>query len=230
MTATTSTSSSSSMTSTPPSGSDRAVEARLSALELKLGVRNQQTAKDAAGGGGGDKAAASDLESRLSQVQRTMEERTTPEYRSVWKESYQLLQDLDPGAGLTHQQQPLLYKRQEVLAGAETLQRDLNQLASIWHLLTTSTSSSSANSDGNSSISLDAVTQAPILTSNTSNSISTEDQRRLDALRVNLEDLNGRTRSMALKLNHFLETYHAVMSAASEKCILVDEVLAGRGK
>ncbi len=69
------------------------------------------------------------------------------------------------------------------------------------------------------------VTQAPIFTIL---SMSPEDQRRWDALRVTMEDLNVRTRAMALRLNQLLECYHSVMSAASEKYFLADELLSSR--
>lgn len=209
--------------SAPISASDRAMEARLAALETKLGLRSSSSSTISAA----SNSAENNMETRLSTLQRTMEEQTTPEFRSVMKESWQLLDDLDPGAGLTHQQQPLLYKRQEVLASADTLQRDLNELSHIWHLLLTSSSSSNSSSNNGTTISQDAVTQAPILTQIR---ISDEDQRRLDALRVTLEDLNGRTRVMTLRLNQLLEAHYAVLSAASEKCILADEVLSSRGK
>lgn len=187
--------------------SDRLLDARVAALETKLGLRSSSVSKV-------------DVESRLNALQATVDKHTTPQFRSVWKESMDLLRELDPGPGLTHQQQPLLYKRQEVLAAAETLEKDMGELAKILHLLSQGRASASSTP-----LREDAVTQAPILTNL---SVSPEDQRRLDALRVTFEDLNTRTRVMALRLNQLLECYHSVMSAASEKCILADELLSAR--
>ncbi len=190
---------------------DHLLDARVSALETKLGLR---------GGTVSVSLVDTDIEGRLGALQATVDKHTTPQFRSLWKESLDLLRDLDPGPGLTHQQQPLLYRRQEVLAAAVTLERDMGELAKIMHLLTQGRAP-----DSSTPLREDAVTQAPILTNL---SISPEDQRRLDTLRVTLEDLNGRTRATALRLNQLLECYHSVMSAASEKCILADEVLASR--
>ena len=54
-----------------------------------------------------------------------------------WKEIQKLLRELDPGIALTHQQQPLLYKRQEILAGSDQLAADFIQLDQILKLLVT---------------------------------------------------------------------------------------------
>ena len=198
---------------------ERLLDARVAALETRLGLRSAPEAHGSLEAG--SDANAQSVASRMSAIQTTVDKHTTPQFRSLWKESLDPLRELDPGPGLTHQQQPLLYKRQEVLAAADTLQRDMGEVAKIMHLLSQGQTPDSSSTP----IREDFVTQAPILTNL---SVSPEDQRRLDALRVTLEDLNVRTRAMALRLNQLLECYHSVMSAASEKCILADELLSSR--
>jgi hypothetical protein len=56
-----------------------------------------------------------------------------------WKEIQKLLRDLDPGIALTHQQQPLLYKRQQVLAVSDELANDFSELDGILKLLMSGT-------------------------------------------------------------------------------------------
>lgn len=209
-----------------------------------------------------------------------------------WKEMEKLLRELDPGIALTHQQQPLLYKRQQVLASSDELSRDFSELDLILKLLLTGTktngtdmssssggtanNSSSSSGDGTSgsskrvvsgatdasaiskagqssassvdkqkyqqagkeqgfqqrsdqqrgstSIRLDQVTQAPILTQNmATTSIHPEEQKRMENLRLKFLDLHGRTTDLAQTLRHYLECYHTAAAAVSEKMVLADE-------
>jgi hypothetical protein len=189
--------------------------ARLSALEAKLGVSSSSSSSSI--------QTQNDMSSRLDAVQSSMESQTTSQFRDTWNESQKLFVDLDPGVGLTHQQQPLLYRRQEVLAAAPSLDKDMQEMHTILHLLLTS-QPANANNKG-TSLREDQVTQAPILTSM---QVSPEDQRRLDTLRLTMEDLDDRTKKVMGKMDHVLECYHAVMTAASEKCILADEAISAR--
>ena len=208
----------------------------MSALEAKLGLRRSNTDTSS-------NSTTADISTRLNGIQAAMDKHATPQFKTTWNESQTLLRELDPGAGLTHQQQPLLYKRQEVLAASESLKSDMNELSQVLHLLLTS----QARQDSKGSTLLtptkkdttavpasvastlreDQVTQAPILTSM---KVSPEDQRRLDALRLTIEDLNSRTQKVMMKLDHMVECYHSVVTAASEKCILADEALTAKGK
>ncbi len=108
---------------------DLLLDARVAALETRLGLRSASEAHD--GHAPGIDANAQSVDTR----QTTADKHTTPQFRSLWKESLDLLWELDPGPGLTHQQQPLLYKCQEVLAVSDTLQRDMGEVAKIMHLL-----------------------------------------------------------------------------------------------
>jgi hypothetical protein len=184
------------------------IEARLAVVEAKLGVLplSAPTGKDA-------------VASRFKAIQSAMDSHTTSQFRDTWQESDKLFRELDPGIALTHQQQPLLYRRQEVLASADTMQNDMEELRKILHLLLTSQPSTSGP------LREDQVTQAPIITGA---SISPEEEHRLDALRLSFVDMNARTTQLVSKMDNMLECYHAIVSAASEKCVLADEAIGLR--
>ena len=204
--------------------SSLSLEARLLNLESKLGVVNPLVTK-------------SDIAGRLDTVKQQIDVLTTASFRETWAEIQNLLVDLDPGMALTHQQQPLLYRRQEVLAAASSLENDMRELSTMMHLLkqgqtntatttssggTTTTATNTANSVG-SLLREDQVTQAPILTNFT---ISPEEERRLDALRLTLQDMQGRVQALMGRTDQLLESYHTVMAAASEKIVMADEAIA----
>jgi len=62
-----------------------------------------------------------------------------------WTQINKLLKELDPGIGLTHQQQPLLYKRQQVLASSDELQVNFKELNKMLALLTKATRGDATN-------------------------------------------------------------------------------------
>jgi hypothetical protein len=184
------------------------IEARLAAVEAILGVLplGAPTGKNAVAG-------------RFKAIQSAMDSHTTSQFRDTWQESDKLFRELDPGIALTHQQQPLLYRRQEILASADTMQKDMEELRKILHLLLLTSQPSSGP------LREDQVTQAPIITGT---SISPEGEHRMDALRLSLADLNTRTTQLVEKMDNILECYHAIISAASEKCVLADEAIGLR--
>ena len=209
------------------------LNARLAALEMKVGIVSSAEHVPAAEQHHQQEQRL-DIPGRIDALQATVDKAhsSTTDLRTTWQESLALLQELDPGQGLTYQQQPLMYKRQEILAVAPQLKQDFHHLSTLVGLLhnTQQNGRGGMGSGGKNSnknpLTADSVTQAPLLT--TVKVPSLEDQRRLDALRVQIEDLNGRTRTMTTRLHQMLEVYHAIMTAASEKCILADEVLSMR--
>ena len=190
------------------SASATSIEARLSALEAQLGVLPLSS-----------NASRDDISSRLDIAKSKLDSTTTSQFRDTCQESENLMKELDPGMALTHQSQPLLYRRQEILAASDSLRQDMNELSKIFHLLLTAQPANSGP------LREEQVTQAPIITAP---SISQEDERRLDALRLNLLDINGRTNKLVAKMDSILECYHAVMTAASEKFVLADETISHR--
>mmetsp|Transcript_6419 Transcript_6419/g.13661 ORF Transcript_6419/g.13661 Transcript_6419/m.13661 type:complete len:324 (+) Transcript_6419:167-1138(+) len=73
-----------------------------------------------------------------------------------WKEIQKLLGELDPGIALTHQQQPLLYKRQQVLASSDELFKDFAELDLILKLLLTGTKTNGNEAKSSSTIASNA--------------------------------------------------------------------------
>jgi hypothetical protein len=209
-----------------PSASSPALslEARVAALEAQLGVRTGAHPTKS-----NNNSNTNDLSHRLNALQSTMEQHTSLSFRETLKESVQLMDELDPGMALTHQQQPLLYRRQQVLAGAKPLEADMDQLSQLLHLLLTSqppTPTPNTTAAGITKLRQEQVTQAPILVSSVT--INPEEERRVDALRLTLQDLSGRTQTLTTQMDQVLECYHTVMMAASEKCVLAEERLRDR--
>lgn len=119
-------------------------EQRLTALERKIGT---------------DKQTSQTLDERLSKVKNDLNSKlakaASEQVKSYsiasanqenWKLIQKLLKELDPGIALTHQQQPLLYKRQQVLACSEELTTAFNELERILKLLLKGTNASSGES------------------------------------------------------------------------------------
>lgn len=181
------------------------LEARLSDLEAKLGVGLPTITK-------------SDIAQRLDKVQAAINQQTTAAFRETWNESQALFKELDPGMALTHQQQPLLYRRQEVLAAAVSLDKDMQELSKIMHLLQPHTEKGKALRE-------DQVTQAPILTQY---QISHSDEQRLDQLRLTMNDLSMRLTRVMARTDAMLESYHTIMAVASEKVVLADEAITAK--
>jgi hypothetical protein len=67
--------------------------------------------------------------------------------------------------------------------------------------------------------------QAPILISVL---VSPKDQRHMYVLHLTLEDLNVRTQKLTTNMDQMLECYHAVITAASEKCTIADQTVLYR--
>ncbi|OEU08025.1 hypothetical protein FRACYDRAFT_250245 [Fragilariopsis cylindrus CCMP1102] len=75
----------------------------------------------------------------------------TTNNKELWSECIKLLKELDPDIGLTHQQQPLLYKRQQILASSSDMKNDFHQLDMILNLLLKDTRVGYCGNSGNSS-------------------------------------------------------------------------------
>lgn len=190
---------------TPPT--TVSLEARLLVLEAKLGVSLPFVSK-------------SDIASRLNGVQSTINTLTTAPFRETWQESQKLFRDLDPGMALTHQQQPLLYRRQEVLAASTNLEQDMRELSKLLHFLKPS-------GNGKQPLREDQVTQASILTNF---QISPQDEKRLEDVRLTMDDLAKRIRAIVTRTDALLESYHTIMAVASEKVVMADEAIKAKGQ
>ena len=181
-----------------------------------------------------------------------------------------LMSELGAGAVLSHQgtaglasgqaaaQQPLtaplLYRRQEVLASAESLKVGMERLGEVRSLLdSVATSSASAAAQvaaarGGSRTSGAAAAAAaekgrgssergkPSTANFDNSSLITSDRyeyaadadsmRRLQDVSVQAADINARAVSVATRVDNLISQYHRVMTLLSEKCVLVDEELS----
>ena len=147
-----------------------------------------------------------------------------------WKEIQQYLQDLDPGAALTHQQSiasPFLFRRQEVLASAEELKQNMQHVTDILNLLwigqTMPSSSSSSSAKSEWKITEMHVTKAPILV--TAPALSREQQQALKHVQETLHSLSHRVTNMSAQLDRLILGFQKVVTITSEKMVLMDEEL-----
>lgn len=240
--------------------------ARLSALEAKLGFSSEQRiGNDYDNNNQNDiTVTTNDLNHRVAVAEATYQQTILSSLQrsgwdTVWKESEALLRDLDPGSALTYQlsawtttgpsssssstltstsfQQPILYRRQEILGAAESLQHDMELLKQALQLLqiastTTSSSSSSSHTAATTTTSASStppllreeqVTQAPILVNIPS--MSQDDWQRLERMQAQLMELQQRCVQAQRRIQRLVEQYHTIILAVSEKLVLADEQL-----
>ena len=182
---------------------------RLHALETKLDTLALTTGLDA-----GTSGSSSGM----------MNSGATTSLKQLWEESDKLMQELDPGSALTHQQQiaaPILYRRQQVLASADSLQRDMQQVGDILTLLAIGQPQMITKDNAISEM---QVTKAPILTQSVPPSPA--DQERLVQVEKSLYETRQHVESMAARMDRLVASYHALVSAVSEKMVLADEAAA----
>ena len=199
------------MTSFPaPNASlDSSLNARLQALEATLGISSSEGEKSAEG-----------IERRLNALEQKVKASTPASLHATWDESDRLLRDLHPGSNLTYQQPsknyPILFRRKEVLASADSLKQDMDKLSSILNLLLI------AQKQTDTPLREEQVTQAPILTSLI---VSEEDQRRMDSVLLQVRDIQSQIQNMATHIDSLVEAYHAAMSAVSNSIVAAHEAI-----
>lgn len=146
----------------------------------------------------------------------------------VWLEAQTLLQtELDPGTALTYQQQivaPLLYRRQEVLAGAESFQANMDQVSQIVSFLLVSQPPLALSRNQRNRpppLTLDQVIHAPILTETR---VHDEQNQRLDTLWHALGDVTQRADQTTQRVDHMLDQYQTLIAALAERMVRLDEL------
>lgn len=213
----------SALTSTHPFTNDcsamssSSVEMRLSALETQLGV--QESALSSSTNNNTTATDNKDLSTRLHLLEQQFKMLTDSTFKQTWAESDKLLQELDPGTALTHQQPtaaPILYRNQQVLANAADLERDFKTTTQMLNLLLIGQAPVT-----DVMIKEEHVTQAPILVG--APCVSAEDAQRVQTLQHKLTDLQGRMGAVAQELDSVLDNYHTLISVCSEKMVLADE-------
>ena len=200
------------------------LEVRLNALQRELGLPEVVHAQDGAVGGS--------FEQRVQALEEQCEQLTSPDVQKLWKESDELMNELDPGTALTHSQQvvaPILYRKQEILTSASDLSERLELLSQIAQYLLMSPSSqpemaaSSKLDPAKVKWTEEIVTQAPLLVATPS--LPEQDQKRVIALEAMLHDIHNRAKQAALRLDHLLDQYQNLVVAVSEKIVLAEEAL-----
>lgn len=199
---------------------DHEVDARLQALQLRLGTTPTTDSKLP------DDANSHHLDTvtRLERLEQTWNSSTTANFNQAGDETDKLFEDLQPGAGLTYQKvlsgrsrdYPMVYRQQIVLASQDSLRRDMNHLGDILNLLHISQKTS-----------LSDVTQAPILNTR---AITFDEERRLDSLRINSSHCQIQVAALADRMDSLIITYQKALVTLSNRMIALDEKLSRQGK
>jgi hypothetical protein len=193
---------------------DQELDVRLQALQLRLGIAPNTDSKSQ-----DDDNSHLDIVTRLERLEQQWKSSTTATFNRAGDESDKLLEELQPGAGLTYQQvlsgrsqdYPMIYRQQMVLASQDSLRRDMTRLGDILNLLHISQKSS-----------LSDITQAPILNSPV---ITLEEERRLDSLRVNAADCQIQVAKLTDRMDSLIATYQKALIALSNRMIQMDDKL-----
>lgn len=201
-------------------GKQKSLEARFLALESSLGLL-QPVNTEASSSASSFRIKHLDLTSRLDALECKINSFATPQ--SIWNESDELLRELHPQAALTYQEpstrnDPIYYRKQQVLASVDDLKRDFAVLNRIMNLLLISQPASKLTEE--------QVTQAPILVSTTTN--NPDDQVRLEKLLVDIHHTRRQAMDMTRRVDSLIQTYHVVVASLSERMLLLHQKIAAK--
>jgi hypothetical protein len=217
------------------SASSFLLDKRLRAIERQLGLEALHGAPQ--GPVSKRREEDDDVATRLAKFEAMWHEKvaTTPRLHAThtdWIESLQKMLELDPGSALTHQQQiaaPILYRRQEVIACADSLSACLERLSTVVSALLIGQGGAAANKAGSGkkdNISASHVMNAPILVEPR---VSAEAMARLSSLAESLQLLQERSDKTTHSLDQILRQYHVMVTEIAEKTVIIDAELARRG-
>eukprot|EP00977_Amphora_coffeiformis_P028240 scaffold34916_cov170-Amphora_coffeaeformis.AAC.4 len=209
------------------------IEARLRALEALLRESGSTSGASTDAPASRLRALETQLESLASTMDPSVQQQqvgggiSNSSLKQLWEESDKLMRELDPGSALTHQQQiaaPILYRRQQVLASAESLQQNMAAVMEILTLL--SIGQPQIINNDNTPVSEMQVTKAPILTQTAPPSL--EDQERLRKVENVLHETQQQVESIAARMDRLVGAYYRLVAAVSEKMVLADEAIASK--
>jgi uncharacterized protein YjcR len=176
-------------------------ENRVNDLERQLGISDSTT--------------CGDLTDRLDRIEQRFNAGGRPDNL---QEIDQMMKELDPGTALTYQQQvstgPLLYRQQQILACAASLQDNLEQLEKIQGLLLIGQDSLATEQH---------VVQAPIVNVQT---LSDEQKTQLHPILLGAAQLQERLERTTIQLDDILDQYERYVSAVSDKIVQLDAALS----
>ena len=201
----------------PSSSGIAPIEARLAAIELKLGIIH-----------GKPPIQKDDADTRLNELKSLYDATTDQAFRETCSESERLMKELDAGTALTHQTSsasaPLYYRRAEVLSSASDLKRDMDQMDQMLHLLLVSQAPRD-ESKGQAPLREEEVTQAPIVNLPPP---SREDERRMDLLQANVRQMEDQAKGLCHRVDSLLKLYTSMIATSSKKMVMADEEIAAR--
>lgn len=196
------------------------LQQRVQQMELLLGLYDTTAAttptEDVADG-----SMSTNIEQRIA----TLEQQCTKSSVALqedWDIIDRLLHELSPGTALTHQRQvvaPIVYRKQEILASASDYQRNIQQVQQILNLISIGQNTCS----NNSKITEQEIINAPIITETIG--MTSEQETNLEILASTLLDLQHRVQNVSYQLDSMMDHYTNLISATSEKMILISEKL-----
>ena len=171
-----------------------------------------------------DLERVADVSSRLDGLMRSA--LSTSSKRGALHDDFlainKLLLELDissiagPTANADEDDAPLVYRRYEILANAESMRRDMEILARIRDLVAIGTKAGGAGEAANCPI----VTTSRYDISNDPDAID-----RLDRLCYRVANLSGRAVDASRRADNMLNSYGKIVMALSEKMVLAEEQL-----
>ena len=169
-----------------------------------------------------DLERVADVSSRLDGLMRSA--LSTSSKRGALHDDFlainKLLLELDissiagPTANADEDDAPLVYRRYEILANAESMRRDMEILARIRNLVAIGTKAGGAGEAANCPI----VTTSRYDISNDPDAID-----RLDRLCYRVANLSGRAVDASRRADNMLNSYGKIVMALSEKMVLAEE-------
>lgn len=193
------------------------LESRIFALESCLGLLQSKSSNNPT-----LVASTKDLTTRLDSLELKLKSFSIPQ--TIWSESDKLIQELQPHTGFTYQElstrnDPIIYRRQQVLACADDLKRDFAQLNTIMNLLLISQTKSNRLTE-------EQITQAPIVVTS---QCKTEDQVRLDKLQLKILHTHQQALAIAKRVDSLVQTYHVIVTSLSEQTIHLYQTISDKG-
>jgi len=119
---------------------------------------------------------------------------------------------------------PLLFRRQEILASSDSMQRDMEVLSRIRELTMIGVKVTNDNTNKSES----NVVNCPIVASERYNLPSNpEAKERLERLCFRVAEVHKRSTAVSIRADRMLDSYGHVMMALSEKMVLAEEQIKG---